>query len=303
VCALSEPQESLTFGLTTIAVVFTAATIRDTRTAIGAVALMSATTLIRDLDDSQLGGWFDVLLDQIFNAMAIGAALVVRRRQHQVDHVAGTVAELADDAARDERTRIARELHDVIAHGMSVMVVQADAARHGTTDPEAAAALRAIEDTGRESLREMRRLVGLLRDGDGESDDLCPQPGLADLPSLVQSVHRAGLSVDLCTEGEAPALAPGVDLAAYRIVQEALTNTMRHAGPARATVRLTYERHGVELEITDSGRGNGRAPSTGGRGLVGMRERAQLYGGRVDAGPGERGYVVRAWLPIDAPTR
>jgi signal transduction histidine kinase len=203
---------------------------------------------------------------------------------------------------RQERARIARELHDVIAHGVSVMVVQADAARHGAAadDPDTLAALAAIERTGRESLRELRRLLGLLR-SDDEDASLAPQPGVGDLPALVESVRAAGLPVDLRVDGDLPALAPGPDLAAYRIVQEALTNALRHAGPARATVRVTYAARALRLEIADTGNSNGshRSSPGAGHGLIAMRERARLYGGTFAAGRRETGFVVTATLPVD----
>jgi signal transduction histidine kinase len=186
---------------------------------------------------------------------------------------------------------------------MSVMVVQADAASHGVADPEAREALQAIEATGRESLREMRRLVGLLRDEGGDGNGLAPQPGIAELPALFESVRSTGLPVDLVTEGVPVALAPGVDLAVFRIVQEALTNTMRHAGPARATVRLTYEHAAIAVEIDDTGRGGSPSTAGGGKGLIGMRERARLYGGSVEAAPGPAGFAVRARLPVDGERR
>lgn len=208
--------------------------------------------------------------------------------------------EEAQAAAADERARIARELHDVVAHSLSVMVVQTGAARQMlTVEPDVARRqLLSAESTGRQALAEMRRLLGIVRREDGPMT-LAPQPSLVHVDLLVDQVREAGLDVRLLLEGERRELAPGVDLAAYRIVQEALTNTVKHAGPARAEVLVRYGRDEVEIEVCDDGRGaqpNGSA----GHGLVGMRERVALYGGALSAGMGAGGgFRVHAILPLD----
>jgi signal transduction histidine kinase len=200
----------------------------------------------------------------------------------------------------EERTRIARELHDVVAHRVSLMTVQAGAARTiATDDPEKAAeAMGAVERAGREVLGELRHLLGVLRpDTEG---DLFPQPGLIDIPHLVEEFNAAGLKVTLSVHTEEVELPVRVELAVYRIVQEALTNALRHAGPdARAMVRLETNTEGVRIEVTDDG--TGASPGVnGGHGIVGMRERAQLLGGSFYAGPGPRGgYSVSAYLPME----
>ncbi|MGH2996193.1 MAG: sensor histidine kinase [Gaiellaceae bacterium] len=201
-------------------------------------------------------------------------------------------------AVAEERVRIGRELHDIVAHAISVIVVQAQAGQRVLEGEQASAreALGSIETTGRQALVEMRRLLGILREDDRELA-LAPRPSLAHLDVLAELVREAGLPVELRVEGEAKPLPPGVDLSAYRIVQEALTNALRHAGPASAQVVVRYRPEEVELEITDDGRGpvGGR---DGGHGLVGMRERAALVGGVVESGTaGGRGYTVRARLP------
>jgi signal transduction histidine kinase len=204
-------------------------------------------------------------------------------------------------AIAEERKRIARELHDVIAHTLSVMTVQAGAARLLLEDePERAAApLLAVEETGRQALTDLRRLFEILQE-DASVTALGPQPGLADLDRLLAHARRAGLPVELAVEGQPRTLAPGVDLAAYRIVQEALTNARKHAGPARAQVAVRYGTETLDLEITDDGRASANG-GNGGHGLVGMRERAALYGGELAAGPRtEGGFAVRARLPIEA---
>ena len=209
-------------------------------------------------------------------------------------------AENARLAIAEERGRIARELHDVVAHSMSVIVVQAGAERLALGDERRSTreVLGAIERTGREALAEMRRLVGVLRRSD-EEPDLSPQPSLAHLDALVEHVRQAGLRVDLSVEGTPLALPPGVDVSAFRIVQEALTNVVKHAGPARVTVIVRYGDRSLEIEVVDDGAGPS-APNGDGHGLVGMRERIALYGGDLDAGPRPGGgFAVRARLPVE----
>lgn len=200
-----------------------------------------------------------------------------------------------------ERARIARELHDVVAHSVSVMVVQSGGARRVLeADPAAALqALGAVEDTGRVALVELRRLLGIMRQDEAPAP-LSPQPGLAQLGALAGRARAAGLPVALCVAGEPGALPAGVDLTAYRVVQEALTNAIKHASGAHATVDVRWSGEAVEIEVADTG--GARRPDGGGtgsgQGLVGMRERVALYGGELYAGPGPRGgFVVRARLP------
>jgi signal transduction histidine kinase len=203
-------------------------------------------------------------------------------------------------AVAEERGRIARELHDVVAHSVSVMVVQAGAARRSVpaNPDQATTALTQIEATGRQALAEMRRLLGLLRDGQDGAVALTPQPSLAHLDSLLAAAREAGLPVELAVEGEPRQLPAGIDLSAYRIVQEALTNSLKHAGPATATVRLRYGTEALEVEVSDDGRGAGT--NGDGHGLIGMRERVALFGGALEVGtrPGG-GFQVAARLPLD----
>ncbi|MCT9935038.1 sensor histidine kinase [Planotetraspora sp. A-T 1434] len=206
-------------------------------------------------------------------------------------------------ARAEERSRIARELHDVVAHHVSVMTVQASAARKMLdSNPDVARdALTAIEEMGRTAMAEMRNIVGVLRtDGPAERG---PQPGMSDLPTLVEQMREAGLRTQLWIEGEHQGLPPGVDLAAYRLVQEALTNSLRHAGPAaRAWVTVRQEPSELTVHVEDDGRGAaaelGRATGTG-HGLVGIRERVALYGGVLRIGPRSGGgFEVRARFPL-----
>jgi signal transduction histidine kinase len=202
-------------------------------------------------------------------------------------------------AAAEERVRIAREMHDVVGHSVSVMVVQAGAERLalGEERPATREALLAIERTGREALAEMSRLLGVLRK-DGEGLALAPRPSLAQVDALVQTVRAAGVPVELRVEGDRPDLPPSVDVSAYRIVQEALTNVVKHAGPARATVVVRYSGKAVELEVTDDGEGSVNG-SAAGYGLAGMRERVALHGGTLDAnGRSDGGFTVKARLPL-----
>jgi signal transduction histidine kinase len=210
----------------------------------------------------------------------------------------------AQQAIADERARIARELHDVVAHAISVVIVQAGAARRVLkTSPERAdEAIGSIQTVGRQALAEMRRLLEVLR-RDHELEVLGPQPGVDRLDALVQQVEAAGLRVDVVIEGEARPLPASIDLSVYRIVQEALTNTLKHAGPARARVRLRYAGDRLQVTVSDdgrrgaAGRGNGRRS---GHGLLGMRERVLLLGGEVSTGPGSSGgYEVHVELPLE----
>jgi signal transduction histidine kinase len=203
----------------------------------------------------------------------------------------------ARQAAADEQARIARELHDVIAHNVSVMVVQAAAAGDVfDSQPERAReALGSIEHTGREALTELRRLLGAVRTEDGK----VPQPGLGRLPDLLNQVRAAGLEVDLTTEGERRQLPIGIDLSAYRIVQEALTNTLKHAAARRAEVILRYSEEELAIDVFDDGRGQ-TTNGDQGQGLIGMRERVALYDGALAAGPrAEGGFAVSARFPLE----
>ena len=231
------------------------------------------------------------------------AGLVVRSRTQRAGALERETERLEAEraaAVADERARIARELHDVIAHSVSVMVVQAEAAQEVLKrSPERAVEpLQAVQDTGRQAMVEMSRLVGLLRD-QGEEIGLAPQPGLADLNALLDQVRDAGLPVQMHVEGRYRQLPLGVDLSAYRVVQEALTNALKHAGPARAEVTVRYARDALELEVSDDGPGSGNG-HVGGHGLVGMRERIKVFGGDLQTGPRpEGGFAVRARLPLD----
>ena len=205
-------------------------------------------------------------------------------------------------AADEERTRIARELHDVVAHDVSVIAIQAGAARAvQASKPEAAAqALGLIETTARETLIELNRLLGVLRGGNGATPDRSPQPGIGQLAGLVEELRAAGLEVDARVEGKAEPLPPALDLSAYRILQEATTNVLKHARARRVDIRVRYSQTMLALDVRDDGAGDGSDPaSSSGHGLIGMRERVALFGGKLHAGRNRAGgFSVHARLPL-----
>jgi signal transduction histidine kinase len=247
-------------------------------------------------------------------AWLLGHFVGVRRahtaRLEQTAELERARAELARRAVVEERLRLARELHDVVAHSISVIAVQSGVGAHvaNTQPEEAAKALAAIEATSRAALTELRRLLGVLRQEGEPQGSLAPVPSLADLDALLAEVAKAGLGVRLRIEGTPSPLPAGVDLSAYRIVQEALTNVVKHAGPARAQVVVGYSDRDVTVEITDDGRGvtapTGDGRARVGHGLIGMRERVQVFGGDLEAGPRPGGgFRVAARLPLAADQR
>ncbi|WP_446220332.1 histidine kinase [Micromonospora sp. IBHARD004] len=240
-------------------------------------------------------------------AYAVGRAVHARRQSTQALRERARVAEanqrsLAEQAVADERRRIARELHDVVAHHVSVMGVLATGARRVLRrDPDTAdEAIATIEETSRATLREMRRLLDVLRTDAEPAADLAPQPGLTGIEALVEQVREAGLPVTVRVDGRPGPMEEGVALTVYRIVQEALTNALKHAGAATALVRLTFADGSLAVEVTDTGRGPGPAPERIGHGLVGMRERVALYGGVLRTGPRPGGgFRVYARIPLE----
>jgi signal transduction histidine kinase len=264
-------------------------------------ALMTSTGLANPLGPT--GGGF-YLIPALIAAALFGGIAVASRRAY----VESVKARAEDEAVRrvdEERLRIARELHDIVAHSMATISVQAGVAEHVLQSNPAAAvdALHAIRLASKDGLRELRAILNVLRQAD-EGDPAKPAPGLAQVDALVTGASAAGLPTTLHQDGSARPLPAGVDLAAYRIIQESLTNAIRHAGPAQATILLGYSDAGLRIEVTDTGRGDGLGgPSpVGGHGIVGMRERAAAVGGTVQAGPQPGGgYRVVAELPADRP--
>jgi signal transduction histidine kinase len=245
--------------------------------------------------------WLSFPLTGIF--MISAAAARHSEQARAAEERAQRTEEEALRAVEDERSRITRELHDVLAHSVSVMTVQASAVRR-LLKPEQERereALLTVEETGRQALAEMRRMLGIMR-SDHEAAALAPQPGLGTLPELVEQVRQSGLPVELSVEGQPVALPAGVDLSAYRIVQEALTNALNHAGPAQAWVSVRYADGDVEIEVENDGQSDGAGDGAG-HGLVGMRERAALCGGELHSGPRPGGgFKISARLPVTGST-
>jgi signal transduction histidine kinase len=294
--ALPEAHGGEWIGLFVLLGVYTvAAQTSGWRTAVAAALTLATGLVVWVADgDFSLGGL--LFFGFLFGApWAAGRAIRHRRlREQQLEQEKSE----AEAAIAEERTRIARELHDVVAHAISVIVLQARGGRRllDAEPEETREALDAIERTATQALDEMRRLLGLLRESDAELA-LAPQPSLARLDALVDQVREAGLPVELSIEGKPTELPPGIDLSAYRIVQEALTNALKHAGPATARVTVRYGEGVLDLEVSDDGAGSGNG-SGGGQGLAGIRERVAVFGGNVEAGSRpEGGYAVRARLP------
>jgi signal transduction histidine kinase len=291
--------------LTALAVFVMFGLIRDRTQAIAGLGLgIGITAIIVRNDPAAHIGTF--VFSAIVFAIAWSIGFGLGRKFREADEARERLAraerervERARLAVADERTRIARELHDVVGHSVSVMTVQAAAARrllrpHQEREREA---LLVVEQTGREALAEMRRMVGVLRRPE-EAPALAPQPSLESLDRLIAQIRDAGLPVDLRIEGEPEQLPASVDLTAYRLVQEGLTNAIKHARANHAEVVVRYGDGHVELTVTDDGTGDG-AGEGGGHGLVGMRERVSVYGGELEAGPlAEGGYRLRARLPV-----
>jgi signal transduction histidine kinase len=223
-----------------------------------------------------------------------------RSSQAVAERLDAALVTSARTAAHDERTRIARELHDVIAHSVSVMVIQAGGARlvMGGEPDRAEESLRRVERAGREALAELRRLLGIL--GDGDPHALAPQPGLGDIAPLLAQAQALGISAKLRIDGDPVPVAPALDLCAYRIVQEALTNAIKHAAPAHASVDVRWGHSVLELEISDDGRRSSAGKRTvGGHGIPGMRERVALHSGSLETGVRPNGgFTVYARLPL-----
>jgi signal transduction histidine kinase len=269
-----------------------------------AIVLIGATTVVYNQPGRDAADFaFTPLVFLI--GWLVGYALQERTEQTEAAEERARRAERDREAAArvavaEERARIARELHDVVAHAVSVMVLQVGAVRHRmpVSDTENRDALGNVEQAGRSALAEMRRLLGAMRREDDEVE-LVPHPGLADLPGLLDEVRAAGLAVGLEVHGEPVPLPPGLDLSAYRIVQEALTNVLKHAHATRADVELWHDPRELCLEVRDDGR-DASGPAGFGHGLVGIGERVKIYGGDLRAGPrGGHGWVLRARLPLD----
>jgi signal transduction histidine kinase len=253
-------------------------------------------------------GPFELLGSLLLLVAPVAIGWVLRSRRQLIDELQRTTQALelsreenARAAVAAERVTIARELHDVVAHAVSVMIVQAGAAEQVLhAEPERARGpIHAVQESGRQALGELRRLLGMLRPDRPGTSLVLPHPSLAEVEPLVDTLRETGLSVELHQRGAPSELPQGIDQAAFRIVQEALTNVLKHANATVAHVALSYRADAIELEVTDDGRGSRSDTNGAGHGLIGMRERATAYGGEFHAGPGRAGgYVVRARLPI-----
>jgi signal transduction histidine kinase len=281
--------------------------LRDRQQSITGLVIAMATVAVIGWNDPYKGAE-EYIAVPVFMGVVWLAAAALSGKLQEVEAVRERAARLerereeqARSAVAEERARLARELHDVVGHSVSVMTVQASAVRRLLLPEQEKEreALEVVEQTGRQALAEMRRLVGVLRRPE-EAPTLAPQPSLEHLEKLVAHVRESGLPVDLRVEGEAVRLPAGLDLTAYRLVQEGLTNAMKHAHADRAEVVVRYRDGELELEVADNGQGAADG-SGGGHGLVGMRERVAVYGGELEATPRpEGGFRLRARLPLEA---
>jgi signal transduction histidine kinase len=268
--------------------------------AISAALILASEGALLVFSHHPTGTGGSLYLIPLLGCWLVGGVVRARRQTAALTGRNAALQRLAEQAAVAERVRIARELHDIVAHHLSVVVLQAAGARASGTATEAT--LEKIENNGRQALAETRRLLGVLRE-DGQETGLDPQPGTGELAALADTVRAAGLPVDLDIDGDPAALPAAVDLSVYRIVQEALTNVLKHAGPARAVVTIGCADEAVTIEVTDDGtRVAGQQAPAGGHGLAGMREQAAIFGGEFRAGPRPGGgFAVRARLPLRDP--
>jgi signal transduction histidine kinase len=296
------------FQLPLVLALYTVGAHRGWEVTIAADAAVVAVAVVYVLAGGPDFGAGEVIGVALLCALASGVGLYVGGKRTSITTLEEQTARLARErellarqAVAEERVRIAQELHDVVGHNVSLIVVQAQAL--GATEPGVKAATDEIAGLGRATMAEMHRTLRLLR-GDEDAAEFAPQPGLDDLDELLTRSRAAGLEVDLAVEGAPHPLARSVDLSAFRIVQEALTNVVKHAGRARTSVTVAYGPQALELTIVDSGEGGSPAVAAGGgHGLIGMRERTALFGGTLSAGPRPgAGFAVHASLPYDEET-
>ena len=307
-------------GVVGLATAFLLGNLRDNRQAgIGLALVIGCMVIVIDaIPGPQTASEYVFITLRFAAAWVAGYALRERAEQAEAAEVRATLAEREREAAEmratlaerereaaariavaEERARIARELHDIVAHAVSVMVLQIGAVRHALPDglDESKEALGRVERAGRTALVEMRRLLGAMR-RDGDGLELAPQPGIDDLGSLFEEVRRAGLPVELHVAGDPFPLPRAIDLSAYRIVQEGLTNALKHAGASHADVSVSYGHDDLQIEVRDDGPGSSRGDGLG-HGLVGIRERVKIYGGEMSASRAqEGGFVLDVRLPI-----
>jgi signal transduction histidine kinase len=288
-------------GVAVLIAAYSAAFYSDRRVVVAAMLLAASAWLLAFGGEAKVpSGLVPLLL--VAPVWLAGSAM--RRREQRAEASAELAEHLEREreaALRAERTRIARELHDVVTHSVSVMVMQTGAARQIMSRDEGRSRelLGSVEASGRSALEELRHLLGLLSDHEPDAP-LSPQPGVTEIPSLIEQVRQAGIPVELRVEGKPREVEGGVAIAIYRIVQEALTNVLKHAAGAQSHVLLRWAEDAIELEIIDDGPPNGASHGPPGRGIVGMRERAAMYGGTLNAHPApDGGYLIRARIPLE----
>jgi signal transduction histidine kinase len=294
-----------------LVILYSAASLTDIRQGIMAALITAAGITIYFATDRGNPGPTQAVSTYATYAAGWGLGMYARSRREYTNVVEERASLLererevrAREAVADERARIARELHDMVGHALNLIVIQSGGAqRVFQSKPELARdSLASIESTGRQALTDMERMLGILRGTEGADEALSPQPGLSHVEDLAAQVSQAGLPVEVTVEGTPVALPSSVDLSAYRIIQEALTNALKHAGPAHASVKIRHGSDSLELEITDDGQGPSgerAGDDEGGRGLIGMRERVGLFGGELSVGPRpEGGFRVHVRLPL-----
>jgi signal transduction histidine kinase len=268
----------------------------DVQLRIGLAVVVASAAIIVWNDPTHTAG--DYVFTPALFAIAWLAGFALRERSAQAEAAEERAEQAAQLAVAEERTRIARELHDIVAHAVSVMVLQAGAVRHRLPAGDDEDALRDVERTGRMALTEMRRLLGAMR-REGDEVELGPQPGLGELDPLLDAFRRAGLPVQLMVDGRAVGLPRALDLSAYRIIQEGLTNALKHADATRADVVVRYGARELQIDVRDNGRGPVASDGLG-HGLVGIRERVRIYGGEMTTGTvNGGGFVLSARLPLE----
>lgn len=303
--AMGDPPNSFVLGACWIVAVYSSAAHSAPKRAPAGLALGGAAALVFTVlhDPGSLANFLAATLSSVVVPWLAGAFRGRQVRQAELEKTAARLRQEAEEgaerAAAEERLRIARELHDVVAHGVSLMVVQAEAGQALLSkDPKKAGeAFESIQQTGRHAMTELRRLLGVMRPANAASS-LIPQPGVGDISRLAEQVTDSGLPVELNFLGDPVRLPAGLDLCAYRVVQEGLTNALKHARAKKATVQVTYGANELLLEVSDDGMGvSDRSP---GYGLFGLEERVRIYGGELEAGSRSGGFCLRARLPVQA---
>lgn len=304
--ALGSPSDAIGAFLALLVALFTTAAYARQGPALGSLVAASAVIAYHLARDPSARNPFVLAIEVAVAVLVVVAGLAVREREYRLQQAVAHAERLRESQAAElerarseERLKISREMHDIIANSVSVMVLQAGAARQALSRDadEAAGPLRLVEETGRETLSDLRRLLGVLREQPG-TRDLEPPPGLDRMDELLAKARSAGIDVTTRIEGTPRHMAGSIDLAAYRVLQEGLTNVMTHASEDRVLVVVTYGERCLGVSVTNHGRDRVRSEDTGGHGLIGLEERVGLLGGAFEAGPRKGGFEVRATLPL-----